>query len=72
MNGLCLEKYPNQNKCGSSVPLATPTGKCGSMPREKAETLVRSVKLCESGGESPPGLAAEPPEFRMKMMNGKV
>jgi hypothetical protein len=27
---------------------------CG-MPAEKAETLVRSEKLCASGGESPPG-----------------
>jgi hypothetical protein len=34
--------------------------------------LVRSVKLCASGGESPSSLAAQPLEFRTKRMNGKV
>jgi hypothetical protein len=33
---------------------------------------VRFVKLCASGGESPPGLKAKPLEFRTKEMNGKV
>jgi len=33
---------------------------------------VRSEELCESGGESPPSLAAQPPEFRTKELNGKV
>src|SRR2546426_12031078 len=35
--------------------------------------LVRFVKLCASGGESPPSPAAnKPPEFGTKGMNGKV
>ena len=38
----------------------------------KAETLVRSEKACETGGESPLSLEAKPPEFRAKVMNGKV
>jgi hypothetical protein len=33
---------------------------------------VRSEKLCESGGESPPSSTAEPSGFRTKVMNGKV
>jgi hypothetical protein len=33
---------------------------------------VRSVKVCAAGGESPPSSAARLPEFRMKVMNGKV
>jgi hypothetical protein len=33
---------------------------------------VRFVKLCASGGESPPSLAAMPLEFKVKTMNGKV
>ena len=43
-------------------------------PLEKgnAETLVRSEKACETGGESPLSLEAKPPEFRAKVMNGKV
>ncbi len=34
--------------------------------------LVRSEKACETGGESPLSLEAKPPEFRAKVMNGKV
>ena len=30
------------------------------------------VKLCEVGGESPPGLAAKLPGFRTKGLDGKV
>jgi hypothetical protein len=33
---------------------------------------VRFEKLCASGGESPPSLAARPLEFRVKTTNGKV
>jgi hypothetical protein len=33
---------------------------------------VRSGKACETGGESPPGLEAKPPEFRAKVKKGKV
>jgi hypothetical protein len=33
---------------------------------------VRSEKACVTRGESPPSLAARLPEFRMKVMNGKV
>jgi hypothetical protein len=44
------------------------------MKNQKAESKkqVRSVKACEAGGESPPSSAARLPEFRMKVMNGKV
>jgi hypothetical protein len=38
----------------------------------KSRDLVRSEKLCETGGESPPSPEAGPPEFRAKVMNGKV
>ena len=33
---------------------------------------VRSEKSCVTGGESPSSLEAELPEFRTKVMNGKV
>ena len=33
---------------------------------------VRSEKLCQPGGESPPSPAGEPLEFRTKAMNGNV
>jgi hypothetical protein len=33
---------------------------------------VRSEKACVTGGESPPSSAARLPEFRMKVMDGKV
>jgi hypothetical protein len=42
------------------------------LERRKAEKLVRSEKSCVTGGESPPSLEAKPPEFRAKVMNGKV
>jgi len=35
-------------------------------------TLVRSEKLCESGGESPPRPAVNPSAFGTKEPNGKV
>jgi hypothetical protein len=34
--------------------------------------MVRFEKSDASGGESPPSSAAEPPEFKAKVMNGKV
>jgi hypothetical protein len=34
--------------------------------------MVRPEKACETGGESPPSPAAEPPEFGTKELNGKV
>jgi len=39
---------------------------------EEGWGLVRFVKLCVTGGESPPSLADEPLEFRTNVMNGKV
>jgi len=39
---------------------------------DKAEMLVRSEKLCVSEGESPSSPEARLPEFRTKVMNGKV
>ena len=38
----------------------------------KTEMLVRSEKLCVSEGESPSSLEAKLPEFKTKVMNGKV
>jgi hypothetical protein len=38
----------------------------------KAEKLERSEKTCVSEGESPSSLEVRLPEFRMKVMNGKV
>jgi hypothetical protein len=38
----------------------------------KSRKLECSVKLCASGGVSPPGSVATPPEFRMNRMNGKA
>jgi predicted molibdopterin-dependent oxidoreductase YjgC len=38
----------------------------------KAGTLVRSEKTCVSEGESPSSLEARLPEFRTKVMDGKV
>ena len=49
--------------------------KSGGRPcrcKGNAEALVRSEKACETGGESPLSLEAKPPEFRAKVMNGKV
>jgi hypothetical protein len=40
--------------------------------KRKAETLERSEKTCVSEGESPSSLEVRLPEFRMKVMNGKV
>ena len=40
--------------------------------KAKAEMLERSEKTCVSEGESPSSLEVRLPEFRMKVMNGKV
>jgi hypothetical protein len=42
------------------------------MKNAECRMQVRSVKVCAAGGESPPSSAAKLPEFRMKVMNGKV
>jgi hypothetical protein len=44
----------------------------GPWTAEKAEMLVRSEKTCVSEGESPSSLEARLPEFRTKVMDGKV
>jgi hypothetical protein len=48
--------------------------KANTKRNQKVESRkqVRSVKVCAAGGESPPSSAARLPEFRMKVMNGKV
>jgi hypothetical protein len=47
-------------------------GEEGAEHRGKSRKQVRSEKSCVTGGESPSSLEAELPEFRMKVMNGKV
>jgi hypothetical protein len=44
----------------------------GQKPKTESRKQVRSVKVCAAGDESPPSSAARLPEFRMKVMNGKV
>lgn len=45
------------------------TGQPVSLSRQQGAL---TEKLCEVGGESPPGLAAKPPGFRTKELDGKV
>jgi hypothetical protein len=40
--------------------------------KEEGRMQVRSEKSCVTGGESPSSLEAELPEFRTKVMDGKV
>jgi hypothetical protein len=56
----------------SSSPTAPCENSQGKSRNWESRKQVRSEKSCVTGGESPSSLEAELPEFRTKVMNGKV
>jgi hypothetical protein len=54
------------------APVVQRLARSHKVAQREGRRQVRSVKVCAAGGESPPSWAAKLPEFRMKVMNGKV
>jgi hypothetical protein len=69
-----LDPYQGQNEISEQMAVR-PAGEgrqSDALGKAESRKQVRSEKSCVIGGESPSSLEAELPEFRTKVMNGKV